>query len=201
MRPCVVTGAWGGGTSAVAGIVAALGFEARPPLWKIDDPRTPNTWESGPWRDVLHALVDERTARPRSHDAAAHRRALEAFRDLYCRSSGTPALLKHPLAALLLDEIDQVMRPKFIFVFRPIAAIEATRARRGWADWLGPKGAGEVFGRMLSFYIAGKGEVLPVRYNDLIASPASIVADIARFTDKATPEGIAAAIASLRPLP
>jgi hypothetical protein len=177
----VVAGSYCGGTSAVAGVVAALGADALPPFWEVDDPETPCTWESRAWRDLLRDLIDEATLAPKPENREVAIAKLRGFAERARSSARPPIVLKHPLAALLLDAIDAAFAPKFLLVFRPLDDVEDSRKRRGWSARLGAQAAQTLYGRMMSFFLSGQGDTMVLRYPDLIVRPEPTIAAIATF--------------------
>ena len=57
--------AWGTGSSAMAGYLDHCGLYTCPPHWEqTGDERTPNTFESLGFKDLLHTTVDQATFLP-----------------------------------------------------------------------------------------------------------------------------------------
>ena len=179
--PVFIVGAWGGGTSAVAGCVERLGFSGLPPYWTVDDPRTGSTFESASFRSLLLDLVSEAGLELQCPPERV-RDALARFRDAIGRQTGgRPYFLKHPLTAFILDEVEAVFAPRFLFVFRDLDAIEATRQRRGWGEMFGGGAAKRIFARMIGFKARSSSPILILHFEDLRADPERQVARIADF--------------------
>lgn len=192
-----VVGAWGGGTSAVAGALQKLGCTGVEPFVNIGDPRTRNTYESHAYRAVLFKHLSEPELRPLTQDRREIVRSLTQFRDKLPQTP-TPIYLKHPLSALILPEIAEVFSPRFIFVFRPVADIEASRQRRGWPEHLGAKGASILFAQMMRFYINESSEIFMLRYPTLLANTRILVTAMANFAELGPNAKIEAALDYIR---
>ncbi len=198
MGPVLIAGAWGGGTSAVAGCVEQLGADGLAPYWAIDDPRTGSTFESAAFRSLLLELADE-TGLELKCAPTAIVPALVRFRKwAEQQADGEPYFLKHPLAALVLEQLERVLAPRFLFVFRNPADIEATRRRRGWASRFGAASARILYARMIGFKARSQSPVLTVHYEDLCADPLREVDRIADFTGLGGPRQRMAAAVTVR---
>ncbi len=201
MAPVLIAGAWGGGTSAVAGCVEQLGADGLPPYWAIDDPRTGCTFESAAFRSLLLELADETALELRCAPAMVVP-ALVRFRNwAELQAGGEPYFLKHPLAALVLEQIERVFAPRFLFVYRDPADIEATRRRRGWPSRFGAGSAKILYARMIGFQARSQGRILNVHYEDLCADPVREVDRIADFTGLGCPRQRMAAALTVRRRP
>lgn len=192
-----VVGAWGGGTSAVAGALHKLGCTGVEPFVNIGDPRTRNTFESHAYRAVLFKHLSEPELRPLTQDRREIVRSLTQFKEML-PPTATPIFLKHPLSALILPEIAEVFSPRFVFVFRPVADIEASRQRRGWPEHLGAKGASLLFGHMMRFYINEPSEIFMMRYPMLLANTRLLVTALANFAELGPKANIEAALDHIR---
>lgn len=192
-----VVGAWGGGTSAVAGALHKLGCTGVEPFVNIGDPRTRNTFESHAYRALLFRHLSEPELRPLTQNRREIVESLTQFRDKLPETP-TPIVLKHPLSALILPELAEVFSPRFVFVFRPLADIEASRQRRGWPDHLGAKGASILFGHMMRFYVNEPSEIMMMRYPMLLANTRLLVNAMANFADLGPVANIEAAVEHIR---
>lgn len=192
-----VVGAWGGGTSAVAGALHKMGCTGVEPFFGIGDPRTKNTFESRAYRALLLKHLSEQHLRPLTQDRSEIVQALKEFRDKL-PPTATPIFLKHPLSALILPEIAEVFSPRFVFVFRPVADVETSRLRRGWGEHFGAKGASILFGQMMRFYINGTAEIFMLRYPMLLANPRLLLNAMANFVELGPKANIEAALNFIR---
>lgn len=196
MRYLFVVGPWGSGTSAVAGVCAALGCAELKPTWQIDDSRTPDTHESVHYRALLRDLIDEQSLAFRDPDRASR---LAAFREQLEGVASTHILmLKHPLSALLLPEIEVVFAPIFLFVTRAADSIEQTRRRRGWDERYAPDRTQQLANAMRDFEPRSTTRLLWLSYERLVADPGATVAEIAAFIGLGTPADQLRACASIR---
>lgn len=66
------------------------------------------------------------------------------------RLGRTSIVLKHPLSAFLIQEIEDVCSPYWVLVTRPFVAIEATRLRRQWPANYGALGAQTIYGSIFT---------------------------------------------------
>ena len=60
-RLILVCGAWGGGTTAVAGLLDSLGLETDGKCLKTTDSKTKNSFESLRFRQVIQEILSEET--------------------------------------------------------------------------------------------------------------------------------------------
>lgn len=185
----LVCGPWSGGTSATAGVLAALGLNAPGPYVGIADPRTPNTYEMKAFQLLLQSLVSEQTLE-RLVSSAEMVRALTHFRDVTLPAelkqqgmdAQRPVMLKHALAAFILPEICQVFDVRLVLVTRPVDEVESTRVRRGWGPQYGSFGASQIYGHVFSYVVNAGLPYHIVRYPELLAQPQQVVESLAGFT-------------------
>ena len=140
----VVLGTWSGGTSACAAVVAALGADPRPPVFRVDDPATPFSGES----QALRRLILDHFSEPhmrRARDAMGLSDALHAW------AGPGPAVAKYPPLAWFVPEMMAAWEARFLVVHRPLDQIEATRVRRRWPPIYGAAGARLVYDRIARF--------------------------------------------------
>jgi hypothetical protein len=177
----VVLGSWSGGTSACAAVVAALGADPRPPVFRIDDPATPFSGESQALRRLVLGHFSEPRMR-RTHDAARLPEALRAW------AGPGPAVAKYPPLAWFVPEMVEAWEARFLIVRRPLDRIEATRIRRRWPPVYGAVGARLVYDR-IARSLPADAPRLDVDFADLRRERGAGVARIAGFLGLAvTPE-------------
>src|SRR5262249_2252770 len=179
MKLILVCGRFGSGTTAVAGGLAGLGVPGIEPYFASNDERTPNTFESIAFRETLLRIVSEQTL---SFNPSVDR-SLE-IRRLHDQIStrGHPTIfLKHPLAALVIPELCNLFDARLVYVLRPLADIEATRARRNWVAQTGAAGAKVIYSRMFSVLINTTLPTMIVRYADIVANPFEAASKLAQF--------------------
>lgn len=184
----LVCGPWSSGTSATAGVVAALGLPAPGPYVDIDDPRTSSTHEMKAFQLLLQSLVSEQTlarlvAPPEMVRALTHFKNVTLPEALAQQgmNSERPVMLKHALASFILPEISQVFDLRLIVVTRPLAAIERTRLRRGWPAHYGQAGASQIYGNVFSYVVNSDLPYHIVRYPQLLAQPEEVIAALVKF--------------------
>jgi hypothetical protein len=174
-----VAGAWGSGTTAVAGALAELGVAAFGPHFQTSDPRTPNSFELVAFRDLVLRFVDERNISFEATRSAAlvadltiFRQALEAGELGEWPARGPKRLvLKLPVASLCLPQLAHVFDTTVIVVHRPLAEIEASRVRRGWSANLGAAGARAIYSKLFSDLTQLGLSNLGLSYRDITAEP------------------------------
>jgi hypothetical protein len=197
----LVCGPWSSGTTAVSGMLVQLGARGLPPYFHTDDPRTPNSFESEAFRQVIGELVDENTLRVRVDWSQAQARLSDFRAQLETELAGSamPLFLKYPLSAMLLPEICQVFSARLVYVLRPLPEIEATRQRRGWPAQFGAAGARVLYPHMFETLVDRQFPTLVVRYSELLAEPARHAPMLAGFCGlSADDRQLAAAAAVVR---
>lgn len=182
----LVCGPWSSGSSAVAGLLAKAGLQAPGPYVKVNDPRTTATFEMQAFRQVLNSLASEQTLQ-RTVPADQALQALKHFRDvclLPAVRSGqgsAPAMLKHGLAMLFLDELAALFDLRIVGVLRPLQAIEATRMRRGWHAGLGQRGAQVLYQALFAHVVSAATPFHLLRYPELISQPGAEIDALLAF--------------------
>jgi hypothetical protein len=185
MKLILVCGPWSSGTTVVGGMLEQLGARGLPPYFGTNDPRTPNSFESQPFRELVGELVDESTLHMRVDWKIAQTRVNE-FRARLERdigSAGAPLFLKYPLSALLIPELCAAFPTRLVYVLRPLAAIEATRTRRNWPAQFGAAGAAVVYPRMFEALVERAQPTHIVHYDRLLTEPAAHAVELARFCE------------------
>ncbi len=177
-RLLLVTGPWSSGTSAVAGMLDALGVNGLGPYFNTNDVRTPVSYESTAFRNTILALTSENELQV----TANRDQALAALRALrqrvidgefgpYDAKNPAPIFLKLPLSALLLSVICQVFDTQLLYVLRPMKDIEATRVRRQWPEHFGAKGAQIIYAQMFKTLVNRRYPTQLLRYPELVSRP------------------------------
>jgi hypothetical protein len=185
-RLILVCGPWSSGTTAVSGMLNAMGLNGLGPFFHTNDARTPNSYESQAFRNLVQTLAREETVTA----TASHEQVLEALRGFRKQvlegrhgplSGDAPLFLKYPLSALFIPEICQVFDTRLVFVLRPLKEIEATRQRRGWAPFLGSEGAKRIYAHMFHVLVNMPTPVFVMRYPELLARPEAHTRQLATF--------------------
>lgn len=202
MKLVLVCGPWSSGTSAVAGMLDALGLDGVGPYFHTNDARTKNSFESQAFRQVVDSVASEAALRLTVEPKAAVA-ALTRFREqLAARpdaAQGRTLFLKYPLSALLIPQICRVFDTRLVYVLRPLKDIEATRVRRNWGEHLGRKGAQVLYSRMFEVLLDLPFPTMIVRYPELLRAPLPHARQLAAFCGVAPDEQrIAAAAAFVR---
>jgi hypothetical protein len=185
----LICGAWGGGTSAVAGVVAKLGAQGFGPYHHTNEPRTPVSFEFLVFRDIVRRFVSEDTLelRPGAPEACLadlrrlHRDIGRQKYGFYDLDGTVPILFKYPLSALLISQICQVFDTRLVYVTRSLEDIERTRRRRNWPAQYGRQGAEVIYRALHDFEQLHSHPIFPLQYADFLAAPAACVQDLARF--------------------
>jgi hypothetical protein len=188
MKTIFVAGSWGSGTTALAGALHHLGVSSFGPFFRSRDPRTRNTFEWLPFRDVVLRHVDEETLSRKTGsdelvaDLAALRDGLEA-ESIGSWGGGTSRnlLLKMPVASICLPEIVEVFDPRIVVVHRPFDDIERTRHRRSWTEVFGRKGAAAIYSRLTYDLIRLRKSSLALSYGDLVADTERALRSVVDF--------------------
>lgn len=167
----LVLGSWSSGSTALTGYIARRGAWTCPPHQLTNDPRTPDSHESKEFRDALCACVDELTLGP-IRPAEDFERFFGPWletRRAEARSAGRSSIvLKHPLAAFMLQPILRICDPRIVIVTRSFAAIEASRRRRGWHPVYGVEGARQIYGVIFSRLIDHGRSFCTVSYTEFL---------------------------------
>ena len=180
-----VLGPWSSGTTAVTGFIARNGAWSCPPHFRVNDPRTPDTHESAEFRAMLAGLISERTLEPTRPDYRSLFRAWFApwlddqWREAQAQGCA-PLVLKHPLTAFFLDEIEALCEPRYCLVLRDLAAIEATRRRRGWAAHFGASGAKGLYSHIFTDLVRAERSCLSIGYDRFRQDP-RLRGDLVRY--------------------
>lgn len=197
MKTLLVSGPWGSGTTAVAGLLARLGVAGFGPYLASNDPRTQNTYEFLPFREIVRRYVSVPELSFREPGPGA---AEADFRGLRSRieshefgahdnTPGSAIFLKSPPSALVLPQICRVFDVHLICVVRPLEQIERSRLRRGWPPVHGRLGA-EVIYRHIDHALDT--QICPyirIDYSDVVTSPAETVMRLVQFASlRVTPE-------------
>jgi hypothetical protein len=199
MRLILVCGPWSSGTTVVSAMLSQLGARGLPPYLRTNDPLTENSFESRDFRAMIGELIDENTLTMRVDWPAAQAR-ITAFREQLeatIGDVGEPLFLKYPLSVALIPEICAAFSARLVCVVRPMAAIEATRVRRGWAPQFGAAGARVLYPRMFEALIETRTPMLMLRYADVLEQPVAQAEQLARFCGLSADSGRIAAAASV----
>lgn len=184
-----VLGAPGGGTSAVAGVLAQLGVPVPGPHERNDDPRTPHTWESTRFTRILQRAVNEGTL---DYTSEYPQGLLQGLRDLrielergrlvrWRRNEPRRAAFKRPIAALCMRQIIEIFSPTVILVHRPLADVERTRQRRGWSRELGAERPPRILNAALTALVECGWPFLGLSYSELVERPEVAVRRIVMY--------------------
>lgn len=151
----IICSAWSSGSTAVTGFLDYCNAYTCPPHIQTNDRRTPNSFESKFFRDLVAAYTDEFSLKKIG--------GLEDFRskfpiwiseqfELADKENRSNLVLKHPLASFLLEEIDRIVpNTKYVVVTRKFQEIEQSRLRRGWNANYGSEGANKIYNRSYTF--------------------------------------------------
>ena len=189
MKLIIVSGPWSSGTTAVAGILASLGYTGFGPYLQIIDQRFSNSFELIPFRDLVLRLASEQTLRltvssvDPIHDELTRfsQQVIEQQYGAYDPGRSPPLFLKYPLAALLLPWLAEHFELRQLLVGRPLAEIEATRVRRNWAPQYGAHGARELYPLLLTATLEKAIPTEVIHYAELLQRPEPAIRSIARF--------------------
>jgi hypothetical protein len=139
------------------------------------------------FRSLLLTLADEKRVARISDDETATD-AINAFAQDHAISSKEAMLLKHPLAAFFLPQLEQAFDLKILAVMRPLDAIEQTRVRRKWPAHFGRLGAERVYLAMQDALASSQAPLYWVKYPRLIDHPTQTVSELATFLGMSSDE-------------
>ena len=78
--------------------------------------------------------------------------------------------MKHPLSALILRDLCDLVDPIFVVVTRPLAKIEETRVRRNWHPVHGRAGAEIIYREIYSFLQENNKSYYSIAFEDYLTS-------------------------------
>lgn len=171
-RVIVVLGPWSSGSTAVTGYLARCGGWTCPPHQLTNDPLTTDSHEPKAFRDALCDFIDELTLKPKQplgRFVDFFGPWLAAKRQEAAAGGHAAVVLKHPLAAFVLQPILAVCEPHFLVVLRPLPQIETSRLRRRWHAIYGQDGARQIYGAAFSGLIAAGRSFQTVSYPQFLA--------------------------------
>jgi len=176
IKTIIVLGSYSSGTTAVAGYLAKLGAFTSPPHQLTKDPKTPDAYESKAFRDTLVGLVDELTLTKKRDAPSAFSEWFSGWvaaqKALALEKGCSHVLLKHPLAAFFIDDIQRACQPVFLVVTRQLEAIEKSRLRRGWHPVFGRQGAKVIYNTIFDALIESGISAMIVDYESFRDDPA-----------------------------
>lgn len=175
MQTILVLGSWSSGTTAVTGYIQRLGAYSCPPHWLLNDPRTPDTYESVEFREILIKCINEHSFTP---SIPEHTKVFKDFirawfpaKQAEAKAIGVQAIvLKNPLAAFFLNEINEICSPKYLLVTRGLKDIENTRFRRRWVPTYGQQGAKVIYSVIFDTLIKIEKSFHAISYYDFLYS-------------------------------
>ena len=175
MKPQVilVLASWSSGSSAISGFLHANGAYMFPPFITTTDPKSPETYESEMFRAILLETIQEETLEFKMKTDLLKGRLTTWFHEetVKARSQGTDIFaLKHPLSALILRELCELVDPIFVVVTRPLARIEETRVRRNWHSIHGRAGAEVIYKNIYSFLQENNKSYIAISFEDYLNS-------------------------------
>jgi hypothetical protein len=184
MKVIFIAGSYGSGTSAITGILDKMGVSSLPPHFLTNDYRTPNSFESIAFRDLVISFADETTLTKNMSKAAEF---IQGLKKLVQQGNGGTAdavVLKMPLASICITQIIEAVDPYIIMVHRPIEEIEASRIRRGWdSACFGAAGAQVIYSRLITELMQMKKSYLAISYHDLQKDPRREMLRVTNFCD------------------
>jgi hypothetical protein len=191
MKIIFIAGSWGSGTTSVIGALNSLGAPTLGPFFESNDPKTLNTFELIPFRNLILQYVDEPTIKYKDNYSTDFVPALKRFKKELKKHAwpGNPdskdkiLVLKTPLASICLPEICSVFDTKIIVVHRPFEEIEASRIRRNWHTLYGSLGAQHIYNKIFSDTIKYKLSFLGISYSDFVNNTEQSLKNISDYCD------------------
>ena len=202
-RITLISGPWGSGTTAICKALSKLGLEIPGPYFKTNDPRTPNSFETLSFNQLIHHCVNEQELErkaPSKEIVARLRHFSETMKGKGEGESNMTAL-KAPASSAILDELAEVFKLRLIICLRDYSEIESTRVRRGWPAYFGREGAKKIYSQINEFIANTSTPYHFVRYSDLTnqSTVESTFDEISRFLNiQPSSESINSAIASIK---
>ena len=189
LKVVLICGPWGSGTSVVAALLEGMGASGFGPYFETNDPNTPNSYKSIPFRETILRYASQPTlslipcasGAVQSGLRSLQRRIEQQEFGSYDLRSPKPIFLKYPLAALMIPEICEVFDTKLVYVMRPLEDIERTRLRRDWPPYFGAEGAAVIYNYMSAALKHNTHPTMNIDFTDLLASPIIHAYNIARF--------------------
>ena len=192
VKVILICGPWGSGTSVVAGLLERMGAFGLGPYFETDDPKTANSYESIPFREIIRNGLGYPSQPGLSFTPPVPGAVQSGLRSLQSRIkqqefgpydllSSKPIFLKYPLSAFVISQICEVFDTKLIYVMRPLEDIEQTRLRRNWEPYYGAEGAALIYEEMSAAMKHHSYPTMKIDYKDLLASPMVHASDIAQF--------------------
>lgn len=197
MKVIFIAGPYGSGTSMVIGALDQLGVPTFGPHFQSNDPRTPNTFELMPFREVILNFIDVVTIIPRNQFTSQEdftNKLTSALRQFGRQleqgefgpwPEGIPKIvaLKMPLASVCLPEITQVFDTDIILVHRPFNEIENSRVRRNWPEHFGATGANQIYLKIFADLIENKLSALAISHSDFVKNTRDSLEKIINYCD------------------
>jgi hypothetical protein len=205
-RVVLVSGAWGSGTSAVAGALCCMGYSGLGPFYETNDIRTPNSFEFIGFRELILKLASEPKVKVTEKSEAIINREISIFKQrilnqefgVFDPLKSPPLFFKFPLSALFIPELAAHFDVRLIVVTRPLDEIENTRLRRKWPSYLGAKGARIIYAQISKVIFKVGFPALFVPYPNLRSNPGPYIRMINHFCEYAPDDiSIASAISSI----
>ena len=176
IKTVLIAGAFGSGTSAVAGALHHMGISTVPPHVHTVDSRTPNSYESKEFRKIILSFANQKTLSVDTTNSDLFVQRLKKFMVDVEASHRSPKndihptyiFLKHPMASICLKEISLALDPAIILVHRPLEKIEATHNRRGWDIQSGATGAQTIYAKAHSDLTTLGREYLNVSFDQFL---------------------------------
>jgi glycosyltransferase involved in cell wall biosynthesis len=192
LKVILICGPWGSGTSVVAGLLDRMGAFGLGPYFETHDPKTANSYESVPFREIIRNALGYPSQPGLSFTPPVPGAVQSGLRSLQTRIEqqefepydyhfSKPIFLKYPLSAFVIPQICEVFDTKLIYVMRPLEDIEQTRLRRNWEPYYGAEGAALIYNEMSAALKHHPYPTMTIDYKDLLASPTVNASNIARF--------------------
>lgn len=188
-----VAGAWGSGTSALAGALTHMGcFPGRRTL-VVNDKSTGNTFENMMLYELMKTLFKFEDTVSFTQIAASFSEAqlrdfvLSALKKVRStmeqESPSYHGVIKMPWLGIFTPQVMEAFyNPKVIVVTRPIYQIEEGNNRRGWAKAFGSWGASRIYRELFSDLREYEASFLTVSYADLVNDTTRTLNRVCNFT-------------------
>lgn len=175
MKPklILVLSSWSSGSSAISAFLHASGAYMFPPLLISTDPKAPEIYESERYREILLETIQEENLEFKTNTeklSTELSRWLGEEIERAIQSGHSVFALKHPLSALILKELCEIVEPVFVVVTRPLSKIEETCVRRNWHPIHGRTGAEVIYKEIYSYLQENGKSYFAISFDDYLTS-------------------------------
>lgn len=189
-----VAGAWGSGTTAMAGALHHMGCFPGKQTLVVNDKSTGNTFENMMLYEMMKTLflfgdkvefvaqiaASFSEAQLRDFVLASLKQVRETMKQ---ESTAHYGVIKMPWLGVFTPQVMEAFyNPKVIVITRPIYEIETGNNRRGWAKCHGSWGASRIYESLFNDLRESEASFLTVSYADLVNDTTRTLNRVCNFT-------------------